>query len=178
MKLKYLLVFALLSIFGCKNKIEKSGALLNYIPESAGLIVKINDLSRLKSELKNNTFILSLNTVASYKKAVDKIEILNYIDTDSHALLAFVPSGTDSTEVLFVLPLATNLQIKDSLITRSEHPNMVNGLSIEKYVIEDQSFFKAIHNDNLLITGSFTLMERIIENSAKTKVNANTQCPL
>jgi len=167
MKLKLLLVLVLICIYGCKNEIEHGGSLLNYVPENAGVILKINDISQLKSELKNNTFILSLNASKAYRDLSDKVGLLNYIRSDTSALLAFVPSAPDTTEVLVVIPETATFQLNDSLANASRESMNFKGLAISKYVLEEQIIFNTFHKDHLLISTSKALLEEVINTSEK-----------
>ena len=47
-------LFLLILLLGCSQKQEKTSSLVHYIPDNASIVLKINDLDALQSELKNN----------------------------------------------------------------------------------------------------------------------------
>ena len=163
MKLKSLLVLLVLCSYGCKDQIENGSSILNYIPENAGVIVKINDISRLKSELKNNTFILAMNASEAYEEISAKAGLLNYIISDTSALMAFVPS-VDTTQILLIIPETHSIQLNDSLANSAKTSLNYNGLAMNKYVLDDQIYFHTRHKDHLLISTSKTLLEAAVNN--------------
>ena len=164
MKLKFLLVLSLICIYGCKNEIDRGSSILNYIPENAGVIVKINDISRLKSELKNNTFILSVNASQAYKNIAANVGLLKYINSDASALLAFIPSVEDTTHVFLILSDTNAIQLNDSVANTTKESLNFNGIAMERYMLEDQLYFNTRHEDHLLISTSKTILEDAINN--------------
>lgn len=173
MKLKFLFLLVVLGSYGCKNEINQPNSILSYIPENAGVIVKINDISHLKSELKNNTFLLAVNSSWAYKEVSQKTSLLNSMVSDTTALLAFVPTAADSTELLLVIPDYNAIQYSDSLTNSTKETLDINGLVMQKHALEDQVFYSAIQEDYLLISSSKLLLETAI-NSGGNKDSHKT----
>ncbi|MCW5517897.1 ribonuclease HII [Muriicola sp. Z0-33] len=171
MKLKFLLVLVVLGCYGCKNEINEPSSILNFVPENAGVIVKINDISRLKSELKNNTFLSAVNNTRAYRELSEKAKLLDFIKSDTTALLAYIPSTTDSTEALLVVPQAAAIKISDSLSSSSKPSFSYKGVTIDNHILNNQDFFSTYQEDFLLIASSRALLENVIESGGSQETD-------
>ncbi len=100
MPLRLLSALLLLLVLACVPSKPSENPLLAYVPEDASLVIKINNLSALLSELKNNRFLTDIGKVESVEKISNAFSLLQQMESDTTALLALF--GDDSTDVLFI----------------------------------------------------------------------------
>ena len=162
MKLKLLLVLVIISIGGCKNEKDPYTSPLNYLPEEAGIVIRVNNISQLKSELKNNTFIESMKSSELYDKISEKVNLLDLIPIDTTALLAFIPKEINSTEMLVVLPLLDAIMESESLSNASIETLEYQNISMKKITFPEASFFSAVNTDRLIISSSKEVLANAI----------------
>ena len=110
---RLLTLFLLVFVLACVKQDSQPYPLLNYIPDDATLIARVNNLNSFKSELKNNSF---LNDAANSKtlQRIKKIfRVLKGIESDTTNLIALVEK--DSAHMLLVTHAHRGWQIlKDS----------------------------------------------------------------
>ncbi len=171
MKIKFLLVFVMLSMSGCKKEKDHKTNLLSYLPEKVAVVIRINNLSRLKSELRNNTFIKNMDASSSYKCIYEKVRFLGNIQTDSPALLAFVPGPNDTMELLLTLPRIPDLIDPDSISNRETEAVVYQNTDMLKNTFEGGTFYSALTTDHLLIASSMELLANVVKGGGERKTD-------
>ncbi|MEX0289427.1 MAG: ribonuclease HII [Flavobacteriaceae bacterium] len=163
MKFKLLLVLIMISICGCNKERNSSTSPLNYIPEEAGVIIKINNISQLKSELKNNTFVEGMSKSKAYASTIKQLRLLHHIVSDTSALMAFTTKEEDSTEFLLVLPPVKELINEEQFSeSRAETVNF-QGFTFEKRILGEWSFYHIFDSEHLLLASSPEVLVKAIE---------------
>ena len=102
MRIVILFIFAICLLGGCSRNNSEQDPLLNLVPEDTGILIKINNLSTFKSELKNTKFISDArNTELASKLNVLK-QLFDTVDSDTTCLLALMER--DSMNFLLLTP--------------------------------------------------------------------------
>ncbi len=149
MKLRVLFLFLTLLV-GCTTEKNSSQPLLEYIPQNASVLIKINDLSAFKSELKNNDFLSKSQTSSVYSDVLDKIKILDILRPTSESLLAFSELGKENFEFTYItLDAPGFIDLQNPLEKPVETINYQNK-SIYKYVVDGATLY-SIKLDNKII---------------------------
>ncbi|MGI9546991.1 MAG: hypothetical protein ACR2MM_07135, partial [Flavobacteriaceae bacterium] len=153
------LLFIFVLIFACKPNKPTDHPLLNYVPDEASLIIKINNLSTLQSELKNNSFINDAAQSETIKKFKAVFGVLNHIQTDSTNLLALVENDTPH---IFLIS-----HTRPSWSINGDSINPVNKLkgAVQKSAIGDIPVFTLEENGIHILSTS--------EDLVRTSLNAN-----
>ncbi|NND78675.1 MAG: ribonuclease HII, partial [Maribacter sp.] len=102
MNFRFIISLFIVLALGCSMPQEKTSSLLDFIPQNAAIVVKINNLDGFKSDLKNNEFLSKLESFGMYKSVADEIKNLAHIKSENESLLAFSELGADNFEFTFV----------------------------------------------------------------------------
>ncbi len=156
---------------GCQHKNGKTSALTDFIPQKAHIVIKINHLSRLKSELKNNTFLNNLSTAEAYRTLLEKLDPLEYLQTESPSLLVFGIPERASTEFLFVTPYHDNLLDLENQENKKIESQTHKDGGITKYTLDDTVFFSSLKEDFLLISSTEEMLTHSLNNSEQTAID-------
>lgn len=170
MNYRILLIIALLFI-SCTEKKNTSTSLLDYVPKDASLIIKINNLSNLKSELKNNEFISLLKSNTIYKNVFESIKNIQYLNPTSESLLVFTELGKENFEYLYIVSTEEGLYNLDDVKNKSVETYTYENNSINKYEVEGSFFFSSIINQTTIISSSQVLLENSIRNTTEPTSN-------
>lgn len=162
MKFSTVLVLTSLFFFGCQQEKVVSSSLLPYVPQNASAIVKVNDLSSFKSELKNNDFLSKLKGTKLHTAVFDKLKGLDYIQTNAESIIAFTELGKDNLEFIYAVSQPADfLQLTDisdktiETVSYEQH-------SYKKYTIEGLVFYGTVMDDKAIISSSPILLENLI----------------
>ena len=169
--MKYRIPFfvAILLVFGCSKEVDTSASLIDFIPQNAAVVIKINDLNGFKSELKNNEFISELESFGVYKQIFQEVKHLDKVKSDSETLLAFSEFGAGNFEFTFVANDSTNTFVLDSIPEITKESISTEGQKIDKYSIGNDLLFSLEYNGKIVISSSQVLLENLIKNFRQTK---------
>lgn len=170
MNYRILLIIALL-LFSCTEKKNTSTTLLDFVPKDASLVIKINNLSGLKSEFKNNEFLSLLKSNTIYNNVFESIKNIQYLNPKSESLLVFSELGKENFEYLFIVPTQEGLYNLDGVKNKSEETFTYEDNSIKKYNVEGSSFFSTSIDQTTIISSSQVLLENSIRNTLETTTN-------
>ncbi|MEJ1224112.1 ribonuclease HII [Sediminicola sp. 1XM1-17] len=169
---RILLIIALL-LFSCTEKKNTSSSLLDFVPKDAPLVIKINNLSTLKSELKNNEFLSLLKSNQIYKNIFETIKNMDYLNPTSESLLVFNELGKENFEYLFIVPTEEGLVKLEGAKNKSVETLTYENSSINKYVVGGSTFFSTIIEQTTIISSSQVLLENSIRNAKEPFVNTS-----
>ncbi|WP_160114823.1 ribonuclease HII [Aquimarina sp. AU474] len=157
-----LLVFIAIS---CGNTLEKSNSLIDYIPRDSQIIIKINDLEKASSTLRDNNFIKN-NTQIALVDYFKGLSVLNETK-QKEGLLCFSPRGKNDFEYTFVSKFDPHIIQKDSSNTRNIETINYSERTIYKVSSKGKTFY-ATRQDSILIASSSQLL---IENVIRVQAN-------
>lgn len=161
-RIPFLFVFALL--WGCAKDISLSKPLLDFVPENASVVIKINDLSALKSGLSSNTFFTDLHKTPTLKKALNKTRFLDFLNPKSKSILAFVENETKGFESIYLTNDSPDLVILDSIGNSTIEEFDFRGISLNKYQDGEDVFYQATLGTKFVMASSADVIEKLIEN--------------
>lgn len=172
MKSKVLLTLLSLFLINCKTEVKTSDSLLEHLPPNATLIIKINNLTNFKNELKNSSFFQASKEFSLYKDINKNISALDYIKTESKSLLALYAIGKDNYEFVLILPPSPDFFNLDDLGNKTVETLTYQNKVISKYTLEGQEVFSMKVDNNIVIGSSLMLIENMVRTNKTNSVNA------
>ncbi len=159
MKFRMLLFFFVL-LTACTQKNRTSDSYLSYLPQNAEIIIKINHPDRFTSDLKNNSFISSLQKTKAYRKIQEKLRPMDSLVLQGPYLLAFYEVGKANFEYLLVVPeIPTGINGNpDTVGATFSYDNT----TITQYIANENDFFHAVIDKNHVISSAQILLENAI----------------
>ncbi|WP_421824216.1 ribonuclease HII [Flagellimonas oceanensis] len=171
MRLKVL--FCLLPIFiaSCTKEVKTKDSLLEHLPPDPALVVKINNLTNFKSELKNNSTLTAVKGFTTIKEVMDKINGMENLTTDKTCVLALYEIGKDNYDYMLAAKKDPSLFNLDSVANKTVETLTYEGVSVIKYNLDGLEVFSFKKNDDILMSSSMMLMENLIRVSEETPVD-------
>lgn len=170
MKSKVLLPILVLFFISCQTKVKITDSLLRYLPPNSALIVKINNLSNFKSELKNNAFLEKTNNFPIHEKILKKTSGLDYVNTEAICVLAFYEIGKENYEFVFVSDRSADFFDLEDITDKTVETLTYQNKNITKYTIEDYEVYSMVVDNTIIVGSSLMLMENMAR-SNNLKVN-------
>ncbi|HUH46470.1 MAG TPA: hypothetical protein VLZ54_04895, partial [Arenibacter sp.] len=163
MKFKFAII-SFLVLLGCTKNNAPTLPLLYFVPQNSAVIIKINDKSAFSSELESSHLLKSLSSTAAYTAIINKISALQYFSTNAESILAFVESGKDNFEIIFIAENGEDfMQLEEAMDRKVEQISHANK-GFDKYVIEGITFFTAVFQDKIVVGTSQILIENLMGN--------------
>ncbi|WP_378186652.1 hypothetical protein ACE939_15575 [Aquimarina sp. W85] len=152
---KIVVIFISLLIFSCTKKSSTSHSLLEYIPTSAQVVIKINDLDQAKSKLVNNSFLKTNDSfeLVKYFKALPVIKE----SITSPSLLCFSPLGKNKFEYTYITSIHDVILKNDATTTKKIEKLTYSGIDFHKIMLPEATFY-AVQQDSVLIASSSQLL--------------------
>lgn len=162
MKFNFLVVVLLLALASCYQPPKNASSLFQYIPRDAAVIVKINNLSQLRSELKNSAVLNSFADTETYSAIAKKVDFLHFIRTEKQGLLAFSNVPGDSTAFLFATHNSEDNLDLESLDENTATPITYGSLRFTRYELNGAVYYSAIEDNTLLVSSAQELLATVI----------------
>ncbi len=163
MRSHYLIVLLFLGLTACQPPANTPTSLSRFIPANAAVVIKINNLSQLRSELKNNAVLGSFEKTDTYAEISNKVEFLHYIKTDATSIMAFVPVAGDSLAFLFTTPYKGDVLNLESLDEKDVAPMVYNTLRLSRHEVEQAVYYSTVEENMLLVSSSPELLASVVD---------------
>lgn len=163
MAFRYLFGLIIFFLIGCSKQKNTTNSLLDFTPDNAAIIIKINDLKSFKGELKNNDFISKFESSTVYKNLQNQVMSLDFVETNSESLLAFSELGANNFEFTFVCDNPPNTFTHDSTQVIEKEPITNGNQTIYKYSVEENQFYGMEFNTKTIFSSSQLVLENLIK---------------
>lgn len=172
-RIPFLAVFLL--VVGCSEDVSLSKPLLDFVPKNASAIIKINDLSTFRTSLRSNTFLKELSNTQTIKKAVQKVQFLNLLKSESKSILAFVENDTLGFESVYLTAYSPGIVQQDSLESVLVEALDFKGIALTTYRFEERIFYQTKLGTTFVMSSSPSIIEVIIENLKNNNASETLQ---
>ncbi|MEE9362782.1 MAG: ribonuclease HII [Cellulophaga sp.] len=165
--MKFKIIFVLIFLFiSCSKEEKTASTLLNFAPENASIIIKINNQGEFLDGLKINDFIKTQEKKTIYNSILKKTKSIDYSTSETQSLLAFSELGKDNYEFTYVTRLNSGLKKLDSIKKIVEIVFFEN-TNYTKYLLTeiDSTVVYTINFDNtIILSSSSKIIEDLIRN--------------
>lgn len=166
-------LFCLLPIFiaSCTKEVKTKDSLLEHLPPNPSLVLKITNLTNFKSELKNNSFLKTVEDLPNTKEVLEKVKGLDYLATDKTCVLALYEVGKGNFDYILAAKNDSGLFNVDSISNKTVETLTYQQTNFTKYTIDGLEIYSIQKNNDLLMSSSMLLMENIIRVSDNSPVD-------
>lgn len=158
-----LLVLTPLLLIGCTARQPQSQELTDYIPQEAGLLLKLDNPDLFFSNIKNNQFIKNNQDHPLSAHLGEQLGLLQKFPHKEAALLAFSATGKDSTSFSFISKATPELQQLDSLGQAKIETEPYQEREIIIYSLEGQVTYSAIVDSIFIASDSKELLKESLD---------------
>ena len=153
----------------CTQKQQRTEHLLDYLPQDPSIIVKINHLSNLKTELANNVFLQKIKATPLAKKVGKKLSSIEKFNPTSEAVVGFYEVGKNNFEFVLATKnldgLSTNLNDSIPAVESFTYENQ----SLKKLTLEGREHYIWNVDGFHLVSSSQLLIENLIRSEFPAK---------
>ncbi|WP_297691800.1 hypothetical protein [uncultured Eudoraea sp.] len=171
MRLKLVFTLAVFTFLSCQKQKESTTPLLNFIPQNASVIIKINNLTKLKSELKNNNFLKHLASTTNYDHILGRIKALENIQSDTSGIFAFTEIDSLKSEFVYISEKPLSFVNPDEEKSPAIESVTFEGRSYNRYEIGQSTFFSIELNRQIILGSSLKLIDAVIGNRNNSEID-------
>ena len=160
--MRFRILFLFLTILACTKKATVSDTILNYLPQNAAVILKINTLENFKSELKNGTFFSKTKNTRLSKTAHEKLNSIHFLKPSAKCVIGFYELGKEKIEFLFVADNNPDFFDIEKIDNQAIEKSIYEGHEIATYTIENTTLFVIEIDDKVVASSSRILLENFL----------------
>lgn len=149
-------LLVLVLFISCNTKNE-TATIYDFIPSKTSVLLNINDVESLKSNINNNSFLKSIANTSDYKAIAKKLKTLSLLNTVNPVLVSFLKTESDSLQYVITTTQVEDLLAIDSTSTIKTEPFNIGKLSAQK-ITSDTQITYAIFKDSIAIAASSKLL--------------------
>ncbi|NAS14399.1 ribonuclease HII [Poritiphilus flavus] len=164
-----LLVFVL--ILSCQTEKASSATELDFCPDSATVVIKINHLSNFKSQLKNNKLLERLGNTGIHSEISEYFALLDLLQTEEQGLLALQKRSDSTTNFLFVTREQEGILDLEDRENKSMESITIDGLSFQKYQLDKRIFFSTLRSGYLLVSSSAEYLRSALDQMGRKETD-------
>ena len=156
MRIAIVFIFAIIFFGSCTRNNTKQYPLLDLVPENTSILLKINNLSTFKSELRNTKFLADASNTEIASKLDRLNEVLNHIASDTTCLVAV--TERDSLHFLLVIP------DHPDWLTQKDSSLIADSLNTgpQSFVVNKARVYSALDNGIRIVSSSETLLNEAL----------------
>ena len=148
-------------LFSCSKKDDLNKPLLHYVPESAFMIIKIENHQSFKNTIENNEFIAALSASKTYNNVYDKVQYLRYLSPKSESILALAETTDKHFEFVYITDKTADLVNLESTQNRTVERIEFANSTFDKYTIGNAVFYSLATGEKVIISSSKLLLEKL-----------------
>ncbi len=169
--MKFRILFLLLLIISCTQKTILSDSILDYLPQDAAAILKINNLSNFKSELKNSEFFSKTSKTKLFNTVAKRVDGVNFLNPSAECVIGFYELGKDNFEFLFVSDNNPDFFDLEKTTNKSVESFIYETKTVKQYNLDTALLFVFEIDGKIVASSSQMLLENFIRIGKNKKVS-------
>lgn len=158
---KIFCVIFLVTLWGCGENAKKASPLINFIPQSAGVIVKVPQFEAFENALRENSFKKANSDLSFFNEVEKKLHFLDFLNLKNPSLLTFSTEGRSDIAYTFITKETTGLVSAEGIKTVRDSVSY-EGYYIKTAVSKGQEHFFTILDSVFVLSESKLILENII----------------
>ncbi|MFC7356587.1 hypothetical protein ACFQO1_02720 [Jejudonia soesokkakensis] len=163
--LLYLLIISFL-VSSCTSETKK-GELIDYIPEGALVVLRINHFENFKSDIKNNGLLSKFSTTNPYSYFSEDALLLHNLHPDSKSLLAINTLNDSVTAYTFISRETEGMFVADSIQDLKVETLAYDDISLQRVTSANQIAFFATKDSVFIASSSQKVLQDILKGNTE-----------
>lgn len=157
------------------EKKPESDTVLSFFPNDMAALLRINDMARFKSELKNSDFLATSGKLPLFNSMSSLLKGIEFMTSDSNCVVAFYETGKEKFEFVLITSANPDFFNLDNAVKKSSETFTYEHQETNKYELDGSVFYSTLLDDKLLVTSSELLLENLIRIKDSNEVPLNLQ---
>ncbi len=159
----FVLFVSILFLLGCESTTPRQGSLIDYIPENAKIVFKVQSIDRLTSDIKNNDFIAAFNKTTAFSFFSEEASLLKHLHPSGESVIAISEVNDSTTVYTYITKQTPTLFVSDSIKDKTIETLTYGDKSIQRVTIAKKIAFTAIQDSVFIASSSQQILEGILD---------------
>lgn len=164
---KLILLSLLIAIWSCKEESNKTGTLMDFVPENALVVLKISNWKTMNDDIHGSSFLSKFKNTSSDLLISDKTPLLKHLQPNSESLLCYSSTPDSVTDYTFISKQNQNIFVPDSIKDKTIESLKIGERTIQRITIDNNVAFTANLDSVFLASSSQTLLMDILDGRTK-----------
>ncbi len=173
---RFKFVFIAIALWSCDNKTSKNGAVIDFIPEDASVVFKIDDanasdrgFSSFKNSLRNNSLLSAFRKTAPFIDISEKTPLLDHLNPSVNSILSLNLENDKKASYTFITKMTSGLLLTDSVQNKTIETLTLNNKTIQRITIGSETTYTTVKDSVFIASSSQQLLLDILD--GKTQKN-------
>src|SRR5690554_5218445 len=138
---KLILLLLFISFLSCEQAPQKTGTLMDFVPEEASVVLKISNWEGLQADIKNNSLLSEFDKTIPYLYFSEEAPLLKNLHPNSQSLLCINKINDSLSAYTFISKQTANLFQPDSIKDKTIETLQIEKQSIQRITIDKKIAF-------------------------------------
>lgn len=168
MKHFWLIILFIFTSLSCNSR-KSNTSIYDFVPENSEIILNINAIETLKSNVKNNDLISELMASDIETHLSRKLGFLEFMSTTKPMVLSFIKDENDSLQFTLATKNVSNLFDIESLPNHKEESITFDKLKARKFTYKNEVTYAAIKDSVVVVASTLELLKNLWAKKIKNK---------
>jgi len=159
----FILFSSTICFLGCESTTIKQGSLIDYIPENAKIVFKVQSIDRLTSDIKNNDFITAFDETSPFSFFSEEASLLKHLHPAGESVIAISEVNDSTTVYTYITKQSPTLFVSDSIKDKTIETLTYGDKAIQRVTIAKKTAFTAIQDSVFIASSSQQILEGILD---------------
>lgn len=160
--IRLILLFLLISVLGCEKNPEKTGTLMDFVPQHASVVLKISNWEALQADIKSNSLLSQFNKTYPYLFLSEDAPLLKYLFPKSESILTINKINDSLSAFTFISPHSANLFQSDSIKDKIVETLQIENKSLQRITIGKHIAYSAVLDSVFVASSSQKILMDIM----------------
>src|SRR5690554_258727 len=166
---KLILLLLFVSFLSCEQTTQKTGTLMDFVPENAAVVLKISNWEGLQADIKNNSLLSEFDKTIPYLYFSEEAPLLKNLHPNSQSLLCINKINDSLSAYTFISKQTANLFQPDSIKDKTIETLQIEKQSIQRITIDKKIAFTAIVDSVFVASSSQQILMDILNGKTERK---------
>lgn len=173
---RFIFAFIAIALWSCDDPTSKNGAIVDFIPENASVVFKIDDatasdggFSAFKNSLRNNTLLSAFRKKTPYNGISERTPLLDNLHPTANSILSLTLEKDTKAAYTFITKMTSGLLLTDSIQNKTIETLTLDDKTIQRITIDSETTFTAVKDSVFIASTSQQLLMDILD--GKTQKN-------
>lgn len=168
MKYFWLIVLFTFTILSCNTR-KSNTSIYDFVPENAEIILNVNGIENLKSNVNNNDLISNLASTEVSRLLSKKLACLDFISTTEPVVLSFFKDKNNGVQFTLATKSVSNLFKIAALPNHKAESVTIGKLKAQKFTYKNEVIYAALKDSVTVIASTVELLKSLLDKNFKNE---------
>lgn len=169
---KFVLLLLFTTFLGCVEKSNKTGKIIDYIPEKTAVVIRISDWTTFRNDIKNNTLIKGFNQIEISKLLAEHDSFLQSFQPHQESMLTF-QEVNNKFDYTFITRYSDQILQIDSTKNKVAETLEIDKYRMNRIEVDKKLIFTALKDSLFIASSSQEILLNILKDKTENSETLN-----